>query len=78
MGVKLGLSHKGKNTYSGCLKTLLKRIFVPQMEVAGGWRKLHNKELHTFHTSPNIIRVIKSRRMIWVDDIAQMGEMRYA
>jgi hypothetical protein len=33
--------------------------------VAGGWRKLHNEELHTFYVSSNIVRVIKSRRMTW-------------
>jgi hypothetical protein len=43
---------------------VLTRIFGPKSEeVAGGWRKLHNEELHNLHTSLNIIRVIKSRRM---------------
>jgi hypothetical protein len=42
----------------------LRRIFGPKRdEVAGGWRKLHNEELHNF--SPSIIRMIKSRRMRW-------------
>jgi hypothetical protein len=39
-------------------------------EVAGGWRKLHNDELQNFYSPPNIIRVIKSRRMRWVGYIA--------
>jgi hypothetical protein len=43
---------------------LLRRIFVPKMEEGvGGWRRLHNEELHNLYTSLNIIRVIKSRRM---------------
>jgi hypothetical protein len=40
----------------------LRRIFGPRMErVMGGWRRLHNEELHNLYTSPNVIRVIKSR-----------------
>jgi hypothetical protein len=40
------------------------RTFGPKREeVAGGWRRLHNEELHTVNTSPNIIRMIKSRRV---------------
>jgi len=46
--------------------------------VVGGWRRLHNEKLHNFYTSPNIIRVIKSRRMRWVGHVAYMGEMRNA
>jgi hypothetical protein len=43
---------------------MLRRIFEPKREeVAGGWRRLHNEELHNFYASPNIIRVIKSMRM---------------
>jgi hypothetical protein len=42
----------------------VRRIFVPKRkEVAGGWRRLHNEELHNLYASPNIIRVMKSRRM---------------
>jgi hypothetical protein len=53
------------------------RIFGPKREeVAGGWRRLHNEELHNFFVSRNIIRVIKSGRMRWADHIVRMREMR--
>ena len=40
------------------------------------WRKLHNGELNNLYSSPNIVQVIKSRRMIWAGHVAQMGERR--
>jgi hypothetical protein len=49
------------------------KIFGPKRdEVMGQWRKLHNVELHIFHSSPDIIRQIKSRRMRWVGHVACM------
>jgi hypothetical protein len=42
-------------------------------EVMGGWRKLHNEELHNLYSSPSIIRLIKSRRMRWAGHVARMG-----
>jgi hypothetical protein len=44
-------------------------------EVAGGWRRLHNEELHNWYASQTIIRVIKARRMGGVGHVAHMGEM---
>jgi hypothetical protein len=55
----------------------VRKIFGPKSEeMAGGWRRLHNEELHNLQTSPNIIRVIKSRRMRWAGHVACMGKMR--
>jgi hypothetical protein len=56
---------------------VLRRIFGPTRdEVTGGWRKLHNEELHGFYSSPSIVRVIKARRMRWAGHVARMGEVR--
>jgi hypothetical protein len=57
---------------------VLRRIFGPKRgDVEGGWRRLHNEELHNFYISQIvIIRVIKSRRMRWVGYVARMREMR--
>jgi hypothetical protein len=46
--------------------------------VTGGWRKLHNEELHGFYSSSSIVRVIKARRMRWAGHVARMGEVRGA
>jgi hypothetical protein len=55
------------------------RIFGPKREeVAGGWRKLPDEELHNLYTSPNIIRVIKLRSMKCAGHVARMGEVRNA
>jgi hypothetical protein len=55
----------------------LRRIFRPKREeVRGEWRKLHDEELHASYSSPTIVQVIKSRRMRWLGDVAQMGEGR--
>jgi hypothetical protein len=58
---------------------VLRRIFGPEeLEMAGGWRKLYNEQLTNLGPSPNIIRVMKSRRVRWAEQLAQMGEMRNA
>jgi hypothetical protein len=54
---------------------LIRRTYEPKMdELIGGYRKLHNEELHSFNSSPNIIRMIKSRRMGLAGHIARMEE----
>jgi hypothetical protein len=58
---------------------VLRKICGPTMEeVVGGWRRLHNEELHKLYVSPNIIRVIKSRMMRWMGHVVCMGGMRNA
>jgi hypothetical protein len=54
---------------------VLRRIFGPKMdEVKGEWRKLHNEELNDLYCLPNIVRVIKWRRMRWARHVARMGK----
>ena len=54
---------------------VLRRIFGPKRsEVTSEWRKLHNEKLNDLYCSPNIVRVIKSRRMRWARHVARMGE----
>jgi hypothetical protein len=50
---------------------VLRRIFGPKRgEMTGDWRKLHNEELHNLYSSPNIIKMINSRRMRWAGHVA--------
>ena len=56
---------------------VLRRIFGARRdEVTGEWRRLHNEKLNDFYPSPNIVRVIKPKRMRWVGHVALMSEER--
>jgi len=58
-------------------KKVLRRIIGPRRdEVTGEWRRLHKEELNDLYCSPNIVRVIKSRKMRWAGHVARMGEER--
>ena len=57
---------------------VLRRMFGPRRdEVTGEWRRLHNEELNDLYFSPNIVRVIKSRRITWAGHVARMSEERW-
>jgi len=56
---------------------VLRRVFGPKRdEVTGEWRKLYNEELSDLYSLPNIVRVVKSRRMRWAGHVSRMGEGR--
>jgi hypothetical protein len=55
---------------------VLRRIFGPKREEDGSWRKLHNDELHSLYSLPNIVRAIKSRMMRCAGHVARMGNGR--
>jgi hypothetical protein len=68
---------RGEHRLSVFEKRVLRRIFGPKREeMAGGWRRLHSVELHNLYVSLSIIRVIKSRRMRCVGNVARMGDIR--
>jgi len=72
----------GCETWSLTLKEehrlrVMRRIFGPKRdEVTGEWRKLHNEKLNNLYSSPNIVQVIKSRRLRWAGHVAHTGEGR--
>ena len=77
VGVKHGRSHCGRNVRLRVFENrVLRRVFGPKRdEVTGEWRKVRNEKLNDLYCSPNIVRVIKSRR-IWAGYVARTGEMR--
>jgi hypothetical protein len=70
------LSHFEGGTQTEVFDNRMLKTFGPKREEDGLWRKLHNDELHSLCSSPDIItRVIKSRRLRWVGHVARTGEM---
>ena len=57
---------------------ILRRVFGPKRNENGKWRRLHNKELYNLYRSPNIVRVIKSRKLRWAGHVARMEAGRSA
>jgi hypothetical protein len=56
---------------------VLRRVFGPKRDkVTGEWRKLHNEELNDLYSSPNFVRVVKSRGMRWAEHVERMGDDR--
>ena len=53
---------------------ILRRIFGPKRDANGEWRRLHNEEFHSSYRSPNIVRMIKSKRLRWAGYLAKMEE----
>jgi hypothetical protein len=73
------LSLKAREEHRLFGNRVLRRIFGPRRdEATGGWRKLHNEELHNWCSSPRIIRMITLRRIRWAGHIARMKEKRPA
>ena len=57
---------------------ILRRIFGPKRDENGGWRRLHNEELHSLYRSPKIVRMVKYRRLRWAGHVARMEKGRSA
>jgi len=71
------LTLKGEHRLRVFENRVSRRIFGPKRDkVTGEWRKLHSEELNDVYSSPNIVRVIKSRRMKWAGHVVLMGEGR--
>ena len=79
MIVKHGLLYQVRNVGLSVFENrILRGIFGPKMNEKREWRRLHNEELHSLYPSPNMVKVIKSRRLRWAGHVARMEEGRRA
>jgi len=78
MDAKLGSLTLGEENRLRVFENKVLKIFGPKREEDGSWRKLNNEELLSLYSSPNIFRMIKSRRMRWTGHVPHMGEVRSA
>jgi hypothetical protein len=79
MGVKPGLTFWEEHSLMVFQNRVLMRLFGPERDVVtGGWRKLHNEELHGLYSSRNSFRMIKGRRIRWAGHVAHMEQRRNA
>jgi hypothetical protein len=77
--MKLGLSLREEHRLRVSGNRVMSRIFGPKSEeVEGGWRRLHDEELHNLYASPNIVTTVKSMMMRWTGHVTRMGVMRNA
>jgi hypothetical protein len=77
MGVKPAVTLREEHRLRVFENRVPRRIFGPKRdEMTGDWRKLHNEELNTFYSSPNFIRMIKSRRMRWGGACSARGRVK--
>ena len=74
MVVKHGLILREESRIRVFENRILRRLFGPRRDENGEWRRLHNAELHSLYRSPNIVSVIKSRRLRWAVHVARMKE----
>jgi hypothetical protein len=72
------VAHRGEESRLWVFKNrVLRRVFGPKRDkVTGKWRKLHNEELNDLYPLPNIVLVVKSRRMRWAGHAVRLGEER--
>jgi hypothetical protein len=70
------VSHLEGGTLNVFENRVLRKVFGPEKEEDGSWRILRNDELHNLYSSPNIVRIIKSKRMRWAGHVARPGEGR--
>ena len=65
----------GEQIFGQCIESA-RRIFGPNRNEKGAWRRFHNEELHSLYRSPNIVKVIKSRKLRWTNHVVRMKEGR--